>query len=76
MNGSTTRSRKKSKDTLKQMNLRTEQSKIWWDTRKATLKGKFNNRPISKTRKSSKPNITSLLQELEKQIQKQVEERK
>ena len=35
------RLRKKSKDTLKQMKMRTQQSKISWDTEKANLKRKF-----------------------------------
>ena len=41
MNGLKMRSRKKSKDTLKQIKLRTKQPKNLWDTGKAILKGKF-----------------------------------
>ena len=41
MNGSTMRSRKNSKDTLKQMKMRTQQSKIGGTLGKKILRGKF-----------------------------------
>ena len=59
MNGSTKRSRKKSKDTLKQMKMRTEQSKIS-DTGKAIGRGKF----IPLQAYSKKPKQTNINKKL------------
>ena len=73
MSGST-RSRKKSKDTLKQIKMRTQQSKNLWDTGKAILRGKFIALQANlKKEKNAQINyLSSHLQELEKEQQKKV----
>ena len=71
MNGSTMRSRKKSKDTLKQMKMRTQQSKNLWDTGKAILRGKFIalQAYVKKQEEAQINNLTSHLKKLEKEQQ-------
>ena len=77
MSGST-RSRKKSKGTLKQIKMRTQQSKNLWDTGKAILRGKFialqaylknKNKKTKKTRKSSNKQSNFTFKELLKEKQ-------
>ena len=80
MNGLTMRSRKKSKDTLKQMKMRTQQSKIvghWQRNPKREIHGitglsqknkNKNKTTPPQTRKSSNK-LTSHLKELEKEQQ-------
>ena len=68
MNGPT-RSRKKSKNTLKQMKVRKQQFKNLWDTRKAILRGKFIalQSYFKKQKKAQINNLTLHLMELEKE---------
>ena len=72
MNGSTVRSRKKSKDTFKQMKMRTHQSKIC-GTGKAIIREKFIplRAYLKKQEKAPINNLTLHLKELGKEQQKQ-----
>ena len=69
MNGSTMRSRKKSKDTSKQMKMRTIQN--LWDTGKAVLRGKFAalQAYLKKEDKVQTTNVTLHLKEFGKEQQ-------
>ena len=71
MNGSTTRSRKKSKDTLKQMKMRTKQSKMCGTLERNPLRGKFIalQAYLKKQEKGQINNLTLHLKVLEKEQQ-------
>ena len=70
MNGSTVRSRKKSKDNSKELKMRTQQSKIC-GIGKATVRGKFTALQVclKKQEKAQINNLTLHLKELEKEQQ-------
>ena len=71
MNRSTTRSRKKSRDTLKQMKMRTQQSKVCGTLEKQHLRGKFIALQVY-LKKQEKAQINCLnlhIKELEKEQQ-------
>ena len=68
MDGLTMRSIKKSKDTLEQMKIGTQQSKTYEDTAKAVLRWKFRalHAYLKKQEKSQINNLTLLVKEFEK----------
>ena len=70
MNRSTTRSRKKSKDTFKQMKMNTTTQNLW-NTGKAILRGKFIalQAYLKKQEKTQINHLTSHLKVLEKEQQ-------
>ena len=68
------RSRKKSKDTFRQMKMKPQQPKNQWDTAKAILRGKFTaiQAYLKKRKKSQINNLTLHQKKLGKEQQKKL----